>query len=174
VFFTLATALSTDQISKSLVRARLEQGHQFVSQAVVARARLDEWRMSLPGTFRPFRRRSMSHETSNVMRGHHIFLRKPEGFRDEPGLSRRTRAIDDLLYEIDRGFWRWVTGGRGDILSVGVVVIGSARPPPKRLLGLGQPKSRPFLIGPDSQAFIEYHLVHFGFPLSSRQVAHES
>ena len=27
------------------------------------------------------------------------------------GLSRRTRAIDHLLYEINGGFWRWVTGG---------------------------------------------------------------
>lgn len=51
------------QISKSLVRARLEQGHQFVSQAVVARARLDEWRMSLPGTKR---RLSMSAPTAAV------------------------------------------------------------------------------------------------------------
>jgi hypothetical protein len=52
------------------------------------------------------------------------------------GLSRRTRAIDHLLYEINSGFWRWVTGGRG---SIGVVVIASTRPPPNRLLGLGQP-----------------------------------
>lgn len=55
------------------------------------------------------------------------------------GLSRRTRAIDHLLYEINSGFWRWVTGGRGNILSIGIVVIASTRPPPKRLLGLGQP-----------------------------------
>jgi hypothetical protein len=68
-------------------------------------------------------------------------------FEDEPGrgrqclwgLSRRTLTIDHLLYEINGGFWRWVTGGRGNVLSIGVVVIGSARPRPKRLLGLGQP-----------------------------------
>jgi hypothetical protein len=50
----------------------------------------------------------------------------------------RTRAIDHLLYEINCGFWRWVTGGRGNVLSIGVVVIDT-RPQPKRLLGLGQP-----------------------------------
>jgi hypothetical protein len=55
------------------------------------------------------------------------------------GLSRRARAIDHLLYEINSGFWRWVAGGRGNVLSIGVVVIASTRPPPKRLLGLGQP-----------------------------------
>jgi hypothetical protein len=55
------------------------------------------------------------------------------------GLSLRTRAIDHLLYEINSGFWRWVTGGRGNVLSIGVVVIASTRPPPKWLLGLGQP-----------------------------------
>jgi len=55
------------------------------------------------------------------------------------GLSRRTRAIDHLLYESNSSFWRWVTGGRGNVLSVGVVVIASTRPPPNRLLGLGQP-----------------------------------
>src|SRR6266567_3623843 len=55
------------------------------------------------------------------------------------GLSRRTRAIDHLLYESNSGFWRWVTGGCGNVLSIGVVVIASTRPPPKRLLGLGQP-----------------------------------
>jgi hypothetical protein len=55
------------------------------------------------------------------------------------GLSRRTRAINHLLYEINSGFWRWVTGGRGNVLSIGVVVIASTRPPPNRLLGLGQP-----------------------------------
>jgi len=70
-------------------------------------------------------------------------------FEDEPGelcrrsplwgLSRRTRAIDHLLYESNSGFWRWVTGGCGNVLSIGVVVIASTRPPPKRLLGLGQP-----------------------------------
>ena len=55
------------------------------------------------------------------------------------GLSRRTRAIDHLLYESNSGFWRWVTGGCGNVLSISVVVIASTRPPPKRLLGLGQP-----------------------------------
>jgi len=46
------------------------------------------------------------------------------------GLSRRTRAIDHLLYEINGGFWRWVTGGRGNVLSIGVVVIANTRPQP--------------------------------------------
>ena len=55
------------------------------------------------------------------------------------GLSRRARAIDHLLYESNGGLWRWVTGGRGNVLSIGVVVIASTRPPPNRLLGLGQP-----------------------------------
>jgi hypothetical protein len=55
------------------------------------------------------------------------------------GLSRRTRAIGHLLYEINSGFWRWATGGRGNVLSIGVVMIASTRPPPNRLLGLGQP-----------------------------------
>jgi len=49
------------------------------------------------------------------------------------------RAIDHLLYESNGGFWRWVTGGRGNVLSIGVVVIASTWPPPNRLLGLGQP-----------------------------------
>jgi hypothetical protein len=44
------------------------------------------------------------------------------------GLSRRTRAIDHLLYEINGSFWRWVTGGRGNVLSIGVVVIANTRP----------------------------------------------
>jgi hypothetical protein len=55
------------------------------------------------------------------------------------GLSRRTLAIDHLLYESNSGFWRWVTGGCGNVLSIDVVVIASTRPPPKWLLGLGQP-----------------------------------
>jgi len=55
------------------------------------------------------------------------------------GLSRRTRAIDHLLYESNSGFWRWVSGGCGNVLSIGVVVIASTRPPQNRLLGLGQP-----------------------------------
>src|SRR5215471_9066450 len=46
--------------------------------------------------------------------------------------------IDHLLYEINSGFWRWVTRGRGNVLSIGVVVIDT-RPQPKRLLGLRQP-----------------------------------
>src|SRR5205807_3208454 len=43
------------------------------------------------------------------------------------GLSRRTRAIDHLLYENNSGFWRWVTGGCGNVLSIGVLVIASTR-----------------------------------------------
>jgi len=55
------------------------------------------------------------------------------------GLSRRARAIDHLLYESNGGLWGWVTGGRGNVLSIDVVVIVSIRPPPNRLIGLGQP-----------------------------------
>jgi hypothetical protein len=78
-------------------------------------------------------------------------------------LSRRARAVDQLLYDINRGFWRWVAGGRGEILGISVGVIASARPPSQRLLRLGQPKSRPLLICPDSEALIEYHSIHFCF-----------
>jgi hypothetical protein len=35
------------------------------------------------------------------------------------GLSR-ARAIDHLLYESNSGFWRWVTGGRGNPVSIAV------------------------------------------------------
>jgi hypothetical protein len=55
------------------------------------------------------------------------------------GLARRTRAIDRLLYESNGGLWRWVNGGRDNVLSIGVLVIASTRPPRNRLLGLGQP-----------------------------------
>jgi hypothetical protein len=67
------------------------------------------------------------------------------GASDQPGavqlwgLSRRTRAIDHLLYESNSGFLRWVTGGCRNVLSIGVFVIASTRPPRKRLVGLGQP-----------------------------------
>jgi hypothetical protein len=54
-------------------------------------------------------------------------------------LSRRARAIDHLLYDIDSGFWRWMTEGSGDVLGIGVGVITNARPPRQRLLRLGQP-----------------------------------
>src|SRR6266480_1272934 len=46
--------------------------------------------------------------------------------------------IDHLLYEINSGLWRWVTGGRENVHSISVLVIAT-RPPPNRLLGLGQP-----------------------------------
>jgi len=52
------------------------------------------------------------------------------------GLSRRTRAIDHLLYEINSGLRCGVAGGCSNVLSVGVGVI-SARPWPNGLLGLG-------------------------------------
>jgi len=63
----------------------------------------------------------------------------------------RARAIDHLLYEINSGFWRWVTEGRGNVLRLGV----------KRLLGLGKPLPPSFLIRADSKALIECDLVHF-------------
>src|SRR6516165_9908640 len=43
--------------------------------------------------------------------------------------------IDRLLYEINSGFWRWVTGGRGNPVSLGAVN--------PRFPGLGQPLPRP-------------------------------
>jgi len=67
----------------------------------------------------------------------------------------RARAIDHLLYESNSGFWRWVTEGRGNVLSIGV----------KRLLGLGQPLPPPFLIRADSEAPIEFELVQSCFLL---------
>jgi hypothetical protein len=43
----------------------------------------------------------------------------------------RARAIDHLFYECNGGFWRWVTRGRGNVLSIDVRLDAS------RLLGLG-------------------------------------
>jgi hypothetical protein len=67
----------------------------------------------------------------------------------------RARTIDHLLYERNSGFWRLVTGGRGNVLSIGV----------KRFLSLGQPLPPPFLIRADSEVLIEFELVHFCFLL---------
>jgi hypothetical protein len=78
----------------------------------------------------------------------------------------RTRAIDHQLYEINSGFWRWVTGGRANPVS-----IDRVNP---RFPGLGKPLPSPFLMRADSETLIEYDLVHSCFPLSSRQVAHKS
>jgi hypothetical protein len=64
------------------------------------------------------------------------------------GLSR-ARAIDHLLYEINSGFWP-----EG-------VAIQSASLFNHRFPGLGQPSPRPFLIGADTEALIEFDLVHF-------------
>jgi len=65
-------------------------------------------------------------------------------------------AIDELLYEINSSFWRWVRKRRGNVLRIGV----------ERPLGLGQPLSRPVLIRADSEVLIECHLLH----LRSRQL----
>src|ERR1700730_363183 len=65
--------------------------------------------------------------------------------------------IDHLLYEINSGFWRWVTGGRGNVVSIGVVN--------RRVPGLGQPLPRPFLIRADLKALIGFESIHFCFPL---------
>jgi len=80
-------------------------------------------------------------------------------------LNCRTRAIDHLLDDRNGGFWRWVSGGCGNVLSIGVVVIASTRPPRNRLLGLGQPLPRPVLIRADSEALIKFHSLHFCSPL---------
>jgi hypothetical protein len=83
-------------------------------------------------------------------------------FKDEPGgdrrqglwgLPRRTWAIDHLLYEINSGFWRWVTGNP--------VSIDGVNP---RFPGLGKLLPSPFLMRADSETLIEHYLAHSCFP----------
>jgi len=61
-------------------------------------------------------------------------------------------AIDELLYEINSGFRRWVRKRRGNVHRIGV----------ERPLGLGQPLPRPILIRADSEVLIERDLLHLG------------
>ena len=61
-------------------------------------------------------------------------------------------AIDELLYEINSGFWRWVRKRRGNVLRIGV----------ERPLGLCEPLPRPILIRADSEVLIERDLLHLG------------
>ena len=67
----------------------------------------------------------------------------------------RARAVDHPLYESNRGLWRWVTGGCGHPVSFGRVN--------RRFPGIGKPWPPPFLIRADSEALIEFHLVHVCF-----------
>lgn len=65
-------------------------------------------------------------------------------------INRHARAIDHLLYDSYRGFCSGVTGGRSNVLRIGVVEIASAELPLNRLFSLGQPLPRPVLIHADS------------------------
>jgi len=114
-----------------------------------------------PGLSRSKRRASLFATTTDRSSPTSTSRPRPAGDRRQSlwGLSRRTRAIDHLLYEINSGFWRWVTGGRGNVLSIGVVVIASTRPPPNRLLGLGQPSA---LTSPHTREFGSPYRVRFG------------
>jgi len=61
-------------------------------------------------------------------------------------------TIDELLYEINSGFCRWVRKRRGNVLRIGI----------ERPLGLGEPLPRPILIRADSEVLIERDLLHLG------------
>jgi hypothetical protein len=55
------------------------------------------------------------------------------------------RAVDDLLYGSNGSFWRWVTGGRGNPVSIDAH---------HKFSGLGKPLPRPVVICADSEALI--------------------
>src|SRR2546430_2887306 len=113
-----------------------------------------------PGPSRSKRRASLFATTTDRSSPTSTSRTSPAGDRRQSlwALSRRTRAIDHLLYESNSGFWRWVTGGGGNVLSIGAVVIASTRPPPKRLLGLGQSRSEERRVGKECRSrWSPYH-----------------
>jgi hypothetical protein len=71
------------------------------------------------------------------------------------GLSRN-RIVDYLLYDINCGFRRYVTGGRGNPDTIDA---------DRRFPGLGQPSPGPFLIRANSEAAVAFDFIHSVFPL---------
>ena len=63
--------------------------------------------------------------------------------------------VNHLLYGGNSGFWRWVTGGRGNPVGIG------------EFPGLGQPLSRPIVIRANSEALVEFKFFHFSFSLAA-------